>query len=280
MGDYQEQIRERLRSYTMLDDAFMSAVLTDNVPGTELVLRTVLGKPGLKVIEQHTQHQLKNLRGRSSVLDVHAIDDEGTRYDIEIQNDAAGASLRRARYNASLMDASALEEGASVSELPECYVIFITRTDVMGQGLPLYHVDRQILETGEAANDGSHLVYVNCSCTNGPEPLQLLINDLRCADPDKMTHEELASRARSLKDGNEVNLMGTYLEGIFYKGKAEGKVEGKAEGKIEALAESAVSVTRKSGVSIDDALSMICVPDNLRDTVREAAEELDSQAAK
>ena len=38
-------------------------------------------------------------------------------------------------------------------ELPESYVIFITRDDILGYGLPIYHIDRQIKELNEAFQD-------------------------------------------------------------------------------------------------------------------------------
>ena len=45
----------------------------------------------------------------------------------------------------------------------DSYVIFITENDCMGQGLPLYHIERTIQETGKLFKDGSHIIYVNGS---------------------------------------------------------------------------------------------------------------------
>ncbi len=49
------------------------------------------------------------LNGRSVRLDVHAIEDNGTEVDIEIQRDDRGAGFKRARLNSSLLDASILK---------------------------------------------------------------------------------------------------------------------------------------------------------------------------
>ena len=54
-----------------------------------------------------------------------------------------------------------LNPGQNYEELSESYVIFITRDDVVGKGLPIYHADRYIRETGEIFGDGSHIIYVN-----------------------------------------------------------------------------------------------------------------------
>lgn len=45
-------------------------------------------------------------------------------------------------------------------ELPESYVIFITRDDILGYGLPIYHIDRQIKEINIAFQDEAHIIYV------------------------------------------------------------------------------------------------------------------------
>ena len=41
------------------------------------------------------------------------------------------------------------------------FVIFITENDVIKAGLPIYHVDRTVRETGTVFNDQAHIVYVN-----------------------------------------------------------------------------------------------------------------------
>ena len=45
-----------------------------------------------------------------------------------------GASFKRARYHSSLMDMHSLEPGQNFDGLPEHFVIFITREDVLGSG--------------------------------------------------------------------------------------------------------------------------------------------------
>ena len=44
------------------------------------------------------------------------------------------------------MDMNTLNPGQDFDELPESYMIFITRDDVLGYGLPIYHIDRTIKE--------------------------------------------------------------------------------------------------------------------------------------
>ena len=68
-------------------------------------------------------------------------------YDIEVQRNDKGSSFKHARYNAALIDANITEPGDEYEALNECYVIFITENDAIGDGLPIYHVERTIQET-------------------------------------------------------------------------------------------------------------------------------------
>lgn len=60
-----------------------------------------------------------------------------------------------------LMDADITEPGEKLENLEETYVVFITENDVLGKGLPLYHIDRVIAETGDLFGDEAHILYVN-----------------------------------------------------------------------------------------------------------------------
>ena len=94
-----QQDLERLKSLRYMDDDFMSVCLADNFEGVELILRIVLGREDIKVKSVRTQEPLKNLQGRSAVLDVHAVDDADKEFDVEIQRKDAGAGAKRARHN-------------------------------------------------------------------------------------------------------------------------------------------------------------------------------------
>ena len=76
------------------------------------------------------------------------MDENGRVYNIEIQRSNRGTNIKRARYNSSLLDANITEPGDNYEKLAETYVIFITENDVLKAGLPIYHIDRIIKETG------------------------------------------------------------------------------------------------------------------------------------
>ena len=286
--DIHARIEERIARMTMLDDAFMTAVLDDNIEGTQIILRTILGKPSLCVVSQRVQRALKNLEGRTSVLDVFATDETGAYYDIEVQNASSGASPRRARYHASLMDTHEFPVGAKYDELRESYVIFITRDDVMGGNCPLYCFERMETSTNVPFNDGSHIVYVNGQYDDEGTDLGKLIADFKTSEPATMHFEALAARAERLKQGSEgIDIMGKFWEDIYNEAAAEGRAEGLAEGRAEGRAEgvsegfakgseeasvevyvaAAMSAANRLDVEIAEALEIVGVPDSLRDSV-------------
>ena len=131
------------------------------------------------------QKDYKNLQGRSAVLDCVARDSDGKQMDVEIQQDNEGASPKRARYHSGLMDMNTLNPGQDFDELPESYVIFITRDDVLGYGLPIYHVNRKIEEVSENFRDEAHIIYVNSKKQDDTE-LGRLMHDLHCKNAGDM----------------------------------------------------------------------------------------------
>ena len=217
-----EKYLPKIKEMRLLDDDFMSAAFDNNIEGTQIVLRTILDKNDLTVKCVTSQRELKNIYGRSVRLDVYATDSAGKRYDIEIQRADSGAGEKRARYNQSLMDANHLPVGADHESLPEIYVILFTENDVRGAGLPVYHIERMVMETGESFQDGEHIVYVNGAYQDDGSALGTLIADFRQSDPDKVRNESLAKRMKYLKESTEgVSHMCRIVEEIVKKEREE-----------------------------------------------------------
>ena len=193
--EWKQKFLKVLAGFRLLDDDFMTAVFC-NLACVDLLLRIILDKPQIRATEAIVQDTLKNLQGRSVRLDIHAWAD-GQEFDIEIQRGGRGAAKRRARYNASLLDANALHAGEDYNELPESYVIFITETDVLGEGLPIYIVRRTIEGSGKVFDDGSHIIYVNSAMADEDTPLGRLMHDFHCTRPEDMYYDVLAERQRN-----------------------------------------------------------------------------------
>ena len=108
---HQEDL-QRIRGFRLLDDDFMTKCFDGDPKYIEFVLKIVLEKPDLDVIEVRTQVFVENLLERSVRLDVVATDSEGRVMNVEIQRRDKGAGWKRARYNSSMMDAGLLRKAA------------------------------------------------------------------------------------------------------------------------------------------------------------------------
>ena len=194
---HQEDL-QRIRNFRLMDDDFMSKVFED--PScAQLLLQIVLERQDLRVQNVQSQYDLKNLQGRSVRLDILAVDQANRAYNIEVQRSDSGAAVKRARYNSSLLDANLTMKGDSYEQLNETYVIFITEHDVLGDGLPIYHIDRIIRESGKVFGDETHIIYVNAQIQN-ETALGHLMHDFVCSSAEKMYYATLAERVRYFKE--------------------------------------------------------------------------------
>lgn len=198
----QQEKLARIRDFRLMDDDFLTKCFDGDTACARLVLRIILNQPSLEVVEVRTQVFVENLLNRSVRLDILATDDAGRKINVEIQRADKGAGKKRARYNASMMDANLLEKGDSFESLPDTFVIFITENDVIGQGKAIYPVGRCFLDTGEIFDDGSHILYVN-GAYRGETALGRLMHDFSCTDPAEMYYGVLADRVRFFKESKE-----------------------------------------------------------------------------
>ena len=248
-----ERYKGIIKNSTLMSDIFMRNVFKQR-ECLEYVLQVIMEKQDLKVIEQIIQKDYKNLQGRSAIMDCVARDSEGKQFDVEIQQDNEGASPKRARYHSGLMDMNTLNPGQDFDELPESYVIFITRDDILGYGFPIYHIDRHIKEADDSFQDEAHIIYVNSRKQEDTE-LGRLMHDLHCKNADEMHSPVLAKRVHELKDTQKgVDLMCHEMEKIYSEGMESGELK-KAKETALSMAEEGMDVkkiARLVKVSEDD----------------------------
>lgn len=252
-----------LQGFRLLDDDFMSKVFEDTACA-QLLLNIILEREDLTVKEAHGQYTIKNLQGRSVRLDILAIDQQGNTYNIEIQRRDEGADARRARYNSSLLDANLTQPGDQYNALGETYVIFITERDVLKEGLPIYHIDRIVRETGKAFEDGSHIIYVNAQNKNDT-PLGRLMHDFTCTSVEEMHYPVLADRVRYFKED---------VKGVTNMCREVEKLV--AEERLQTQAESFATAIRalmaSQSISLDDAMRYLNIPESDKEKYRKLLE--------
>ena len=243
-----ERYKEKIKHFTIMNDIFMRNVLKETAC-TEYILQVIMNKKELKVIDQTLQKDYKNLQGRSAILDCVAKDAENNFFNVEIQGENDGASPKRARYHSGLLDMNLLNPGDSFDSLPETYVIFITKNDVLGYNLPISHIQRRIKETEDIFQDGQYILYVNSKKQDDTE-LGRLMHDLHCKDAGKMYSNVLSARVQQLKETTEgVNQMCQELEEIYNEGEQSGFLRGEQSGELKKARETTLALL-EMGMSV------------------------------
>ncbi len=250
-----ERYKEKIKHFTIMNDIFMRNVLKETAC-TEYILQVIMDMKELKVIDQTLQKDYKNLQGRSAVLDCVARDAENNHFNVEIQGENDGASPKRARYHSGLLDMNLLNPGEPFDKLPETYVIFITKNDILGYNLPINHIRRRSNETGEIFEDGQHILYVNSKKQDDTE-LGRLMHDLHCKESDRMYSNILSARVHQLKETEEgVKTMCQELEEIYNEGEQSGFLRGEQSGELKAKKEATLSLI-EMGMSVEQIAKIV-----------------------
>ena len=181
----------------LIDDDFMRIVFKDR-ECLDLILSIILER-SIHIRELHTQYDLKNILGRSIEIDAFATAD-GEYFNVDVQRENMGAHPKRARYHESLINAHISFPKEKWNQIPRVYVIFITEHDVLGYGLPIYHISRRINENNEKFNDESVIIYVNGAIWDDT-PLGRLMHDFQCQNADDMYYEVLREKVKYYKEG-------------------------------------------------------------------------------
>lgn len=245
--DYMQAI-SRLR---IIDDDFMIIVFDDQ-ECLELLLTLILGEH-TTVSSYYRQYVLKNLHGRDVEIDILIKTNYNQYINIEVQRWSEGAHPKRARYHHSLIDADITLAQDKWKDIPEVIVIFITENDVLKGGLPIYHINRTIEETGEHFGDDSKIIYVNASYQDNT-PLGRLMHDMMCKNYQDMYYEVLRNRVRYFKEQEGgIRTMCEIFDEIRQKGKLEGFIEGKQKGKLELINH----LMNSQNLSFQDVVNML-----------------------
>ena len=197
----QEEYLARIDKLRLIDDDFFSEALDGKIEAVEYILRTVLERNDIVVLETKAQVEYKSATKRSIRLDIKAVDRNQEHFDVEIQRAEEGAGARRARFHGSMIDRDLLGKGKDFDELPESFVIFITENDKYARGVPVYHIERRIEEHDNALfGDGLHILYVNGEYQDVETPVGRLMHDFYCTKSEDMYSKVLADEVKYLKE--------------------------------------------------------------------------------
>ena len=244
-------------------DDLMFCKMAEHKEFCEEILRVILEDEGLTVIEAIPQWQGKNLSGRSVVLDAKCVTGDGRQINIEVQKADDDNHLKRARYNAAVLTTNISETGKRFEFIPDVCIVFISKFDIFDGGLPLYHIDKVVRETGQVIEDGLTEIFVNTVNYDGSKPARLMKlftdNDAYSSDEFPIT-SELKSRLKSSEGGSRT--MNEILEKLIsdekreseLRGEERGEKRGRKEGKIEGANEEKLRIAKdmkSSGLAFD-----------------------------
>ena len=168
-----KEFEEYARGLNPIDDLMFSK-MAESKEFCEEILRIILDDDELIVTENIPQCKAENLHGRSIIMDAKCVTGDGRHINIEVQKADNDDHLRRVRYNGSVLTTNITETGTKFEFVPDVCVIFISAFDMFNSGLPLYHVKKVVMETGQVVEDGLTEIYANAVIDNGSKFSKLM----------------------------------------------------------------------------------------------------------
>ena len=265
-----KDIQKDIQNFILMDDEFFNICFKNNEKAVTRILRVILKDEDLEIIDLKLLEKFSNLHGHSVTLDIIARNKiTNTIYNIEIQNTKwkkSGASPERARYHVDIYDTHNLKKNQDFKNLPTTFVIFITETDVFGEGLPIYKIQRYFEHNHKPFNDRSYIIYVN-GAYEGNDDIGKLVHDFKCKNPDEFYFEDLAEKVKFLKNTEEGHMelsptLKKTADKYIKQNKDKYIAKGKKAGIAKALLESAKRMIKKGIYSLEEIAENLDLPLN------------------
>jgi predicted transposase/invertase (TIGR01784 family) len=263
----------------VIDDQFFQKVVEDREVCEE-ILRILLQKPHLKVVDNQPQRYLRNIGAHSVILDLLCEDETGTLFNVEVQkSDKKDNYQKRMRFNISNIDTSFVEKGISYEKIPDVYAIFISQFDVFAENCTSYHIDRAIRETGTIVENGIHEIYINTAIDDGTL-ISKLMQFFQHSVGNNPLFPKLSHRIEYFKEVQEgvlnmSNVFEEYAEEYAAEKvkqvRAEMEVEAKATAKAEVETSTAMKLLKK-GIPVETILEAL--PSLSMDFIKQLKQQL------
>lgn len=224
-------------------DRFLFAEVMDDPECSKEVLEIILGKEIQLLPKKQTEKEVRIASWLKSIrLDVYSVDEEGTVYDTEMQQDHRYDLEKRSRYYQGLLDSSLLVPGEqSYNVLNDTYIIMIMPFDLFGKGRYQYTIKAFCEEDKEIQiQDGATRIFLNTHGKNKEEIRPELIEFLNYVEKTNELQEETFRSEKVTKIQRAVQQIKSNEEiGVKYMQKweeiAEARAEGREEGREQLL---------------------------------------------
>lgn len=171
MKDFNE-VRKRVEQLNIIDDTLFQKMAED-IGFCEEMISTVMDEE-IKVKQVIPQSAVKNLQGRSIIVDALCEKTDGTFINVEIQKSNDDNHQKRVRYNASCITANITEPGVKFEQVPNLTIIYISEFDMFKGEEIVYHVDRVVREMKTRVHNGMEEIYVNSKIADGSDLAELM----------------------------------------------------------------------------------------------------------
>ena len=230
-------------------DRFLFAELMEDEECSKEVLEIILGKDISLLSKEQTEKEIRTATWLKSIrLDVYSVDEEGTVYDTEMQQNWRDDLEKRSRYYQGLLDSSLLVPGEqSYNALNDTYIIMIMPFDLFRKGRYQYTIKAFCEEDKEIQiQDGATRIFLNTHGKNKEEIRPELIEFLNYVEKTNELQEEtfrsekvtkIQKAMRQIKSNEEI--------GVKYMQKWEEIAEARAEGRTEGREEYTLELIRK-----------------------------------
>lgn len=164
--------QKTVEELNIIDDTFFHKMIED-IGFCEEMLSTVLQQ---KIIVESVipQNSIKNLQGRSVILDAYCVLEDGRKCNVEVQKENSDDHIRRVRYNAACLTANITSPGTHFKEVPDVIMIFVSKFDIFKAGKTIYHVDRVVREIQQLNDNSQQEIYVNTKVDDGSSIAKLM----------------------------------------------------------------------------------------------------------
>ena len=257
------------------DDFMFRKVLYNNSELCKDLIELLLGIKVDHIEYKDDDHTIAPAPNSKSVrLDVYAEDNNGTAFDLEMQNLKEMNLPKRTRFYQSMIDIENLSKGAEYDKLPDSYIVFICMFDPYQKGLHKYEF-RELCaqDTSIELGSGSSKVFINARSRQGKmsEDMRAFLDFLCGKEARSNLTKDIAAdikRAKAYKpweaeymQWNEIISLAEQDARKFGReeGRAEGREEGRAEGRAEARFESVDKLVASGICEADKACDIIGV---------------------
>lgn len=229
-------------------------MMAEDMEFCQEILQVILEDHELTVEEVIPQNEIKNLQGRSVVLDALCKMQGGHYCHVEVQKSNDDDHVRRVRYNSSCITTNISDVGIRFENVPDVYVIYISKSDFLHTGLTICHDDSVIRETKEVVDDGLYRIFVNATVKDGSDVSELMDIFTKSEKYNYEKFPKTSARKWTFKERKEGQQeMSDIVREIAFKERQEGRQEGRREGRNEGKAEDVDLICLNMGMSLQEA---------------------------